>query len=210
MGPYCEFCGHRCFVALTKETPVHILKAYGKFSIAATCPGGQRLEKEKLGFCYADIKASQEAREISREHDKAFDEQFKRDVMEGKTRAHQRLAPPFEIDLELSQTAADLIESGQAVLEAADDHVAVVPVTKGPGHPSTHQAVLEAAEDQVDHYLMNAKGHIEQAIEALSEFDSSGGDLGYPWVKPYQKALQAVDRDLGLELKDYYGRRKGD
>ena len=68
--------------------------------------------------------------------------------------------------------------------------------------------VIDRETGQVDDYLLVAKGHIEQAIKALSEFDSTGGDLGYPWVRPYQKALQSVDRDLGLELADYYGIKK--
>lgn len=56
MGPYCNFCGTRCFVYFPENTPAHILKSYRKsVSIIATCPGGQKYEKEKTGYCYDDI-----------------------------------------------------------------------------------------------------------------------------------------------------------
>ncbi len=57
MGPYCKFCGQRCFVPITVAWPAHIVRAYGRNSIAATCPKGQRFEKEKLGYCYDDAFA---------------------------------------------------------------------------------------------------------------------------------------------------------
>jgi len=37
-------------------TPPHILKAYGTNTIIATCRGGQKFEKEKIGYCYDDIQ----------------------------------------------------------------------------------------------------------------------------------------------------------
>lgn len=55
MGPYCKFCNNRCFVHFPQGTPEHILKAYGSSTIIATCPEGQRFEKEKVGYCYNDI-----------------------------------------------------------------------------------------------------------------------------------------------------------
>jgi hypothetical protein len=55
MGPYCKFCGTRCFCHFPQETPEHILKAYGTSTIIATCPAGQAFEKQKVGYCYDDI-----------------------------------------------------------------------------------------------------------------------------------------------------------
>ena len=57
MGPYCKFCDNRCFEHLPMATPPHILKAYGTNAIIATFRGGQRFEKEKIGYCYDDIMA---------------------------------------------------------------------------------------------------------------------------------------------------------
>ena len=56
MGPYCNFCGQRCFVHITNDWPEHIVHAYGKNTIAATCPGGQQHEKKLLGYCYNDVE----------------------------------------------------------------------------------------------------------------------------------------------------------
>ncbi len=60
MGPYCDFCGQRCFVHFPVGTPEHILDAYRKVSptitIIATCPGGQAYEKKSVGYCYQDIE----------------------------------------------------------------------------------------------------------------------------------------------------------
>lgn len=64
MGPYCKFCDNRCFVSITTDTPKEIQKAYGHYSIMATCAEGQRLEKNKVGYCYADIEKL--AQKISR------------------------------------------------------------------------------------------------------------------------------------------------
>jgi hypothetical protein len=58
MGPYCKFCGRRCFVYLPNETPAHILKAYGTSNIIATCHEGQQFEREKVGYCHDDIQAA--------------------------------------------------------------------------------------------------------------------------------------------------------
>lgn len=55
LGPYCKFCGNRCFTHFPDKTPAHILKAYGTSNIIATCNAGQKFEKEKIGFCYDDI-----------------------------------------------------------------------------------------------------------------------------------------------------------
>jgi len=58
MGPYCKFCGHRCFVHFPDETPSEALKAYGTSNIIATCPGGQEFENDKVGWNYAMIQAA--------------------------------------------------------------------------------------------------------------------------------------------------------
>lgn len=60
MGPYCKFCDRRCFVHITYDWPEHIIKAYGTSTIAATCPGGQKFEKQKTGYCYDDAMAAKE------------------------------------------------------------------------------------------------------------------------------------------------------
>ncbi len=57
MGPYCKFCDQRCFIPFPAWTPEHILQAYGRSTIIATCPRGQAFERERTGFCYADIAA---------------------------------------------------------------------------------------------------------------------------------------------------------
>lgn len=57
MGPYCKFCGTRCFVHLPTATPEHVIQAYGTVTIAATCAKGQQLEKSLVGFCYSDIQS---------------------------------------------------------------------------------------------------------------------------------------------------------
>lgn len=56
MGPYCNFCNTRCFVPIPLHTPAKILQAYGTASIVATCTSGQEFEKNKVGYCYRDIK----------------------------------------------------------------------------------------------------------------------------------------------------------
>jgi hypothetical protein len=61
MGPYCKFCNLRCFVPMTEKWPEHVRQAYGHYTMAATCPGGRRFDKEKFGYCYDDIRASIEA-----------------------------------------------------------------------------------------------------------------------------------------------------
>ena len=57
MGPYCNFCEKRCFCHFPQDTPHYILKAYGTSTIVASCPKGQALEKQEVGFCLDDIKA---------------------------------------------------------------------------------------------------------------------------------------------------------
>ena len=60
MGPYCNFCGNRCFVPFPEGTPDHIYAAYKAarpgVSIIATCPRGQQFEWKKIGYCYDDIQ----------------------------------------------------------------------------------------------------------------------------------------------------------
>lgn len=58
MGPYCNYCGHRCFTHMPAETPTEALKAYGRSTIIATCPAGQQFEKENVGWCYDDIQGT--------------------------------------------------------------------------------------------------------------------------------------------------------
>jgi hypothetical protein len=59
MGPYCKFCGRRCFVPFPKDAPPEILAAYRPgVSIVATCAEGQQFEKEATGYCLADIEAA--------------------------------------------------------------------------------------------------------------------------------------------------------
>lgn len=66
MGPYCNYCNLRCFTRLPDETPDYILKAYqGTATIIATCPEGQRFERETVGYCYDDIKRLIEASKVS-------------------------------------------------------------------------------------------------------------------------------------------------
>lgn len=57
MGPYCNFCGQRCFVPILDSWPSHIRDAYGRCSIAATCRAGQAFERQQVGFCYDDARA---------------------------------------------------------------------------------------------------------------------------------------------------------
>jgi hypothetical protein len=56
MGPYCQFCGRRCFVPFPEGTPPRVRKAYKTVTIIATCERGQALEREQVGFCYDEIK----------------------------------------------------------------------------------------------------------------------------------------------------------
>ena len=58
MGPYCRFCQRRCFV-YTAAWPEKVRAAYGRFTIAATCSPGQEYERQKLGYCYADVRAEE-------------------------------------------------------------------------------------------------------------------------------------------------------
>lgn len=59
MGPYCKFCGSRCFTYFPEQTPENILDAYTPgVSIIATCAAGQKFEQEKIGYCYDDIVAA--------------------------------------------------------------------------------------------------------------------------------------------------------
>lgn len=71
MGPYCNFCGTRCFCFFPNDTPAHILKAYGTSNIIATCSRGQQFEKKKVGYCYDDIQAA--IREAHKKEVKRYD-----------------------------------------------------------------------------------------------------------------------------------------
>lgn len=56
MGPYCNFCGRRCFVPFPAGTPQQILRAYPEgVSIIATCYAGQRDEERRFGWGYDNI-----------------------------------------------------------------------------------------------------------------------------------------------------------
>lgn len=62
MGPYCKFCGQRCFTRMPAETPDNAVAEYkaacgGNLPIIATCRAGQDLEKAQTGYSYDDIKA---------------------------------------------------------------------------------------------------------------------------------------------------------
>ncbi len=57
MGPYCKFCGQRCFAYFPDETPAEVLERYSpSVTIIATCPQGQEYERHVAGYCYDDIK----------------------------------------------------------------------------------------------------------------------------------------------------------
>lgn len=70
MGPYCKFCGNRCFAYVPSNTPDHIQRAYMPFSIVATCREGQEFEKKKIGFCWDDIQESIKCDFIHKEMEK--------------------------------------------------------------------------------------------------------------------------------------------
>ena len=57
MGPYCKFCDQRCFTHMPLDTPPHVVAAYRTVTILATCPAGQRFERERVGYCLDDIRA---------------------------------------------------------------------------------------------------------------------------------------------------------
>lgn len=50
MGPYCKFCGQRCFVLNRMTHPER------GADILATCVPGQQFDKEQLGYCWDDVK----------------------------------------------------------------------------------------------------------------------------------------------------------
>jgi hypothetical protein len=56
MGPYCKFCGQRCFVPVTYQWPEYAIRALRHITIVATCDAGQKLEKEKFGVCWNEVK----------------------------------------------------------------------------------------------------------------------------------------------------------
>ncbi len=75
MGPYCQFCGQRCFVPLTQELWDRMTEeqrdAYRKAPTdsMATCPAGQLFEKEHLGVCYDELLSQQQQQKGDRDHD---------------------------------------------------------------------------------------------------------------------------------------------
>jgi hypothetical protein len=59
MGPYCKFCGQRCFVHFPTETPDMAIASYRPgVTIIATCPAGQAFERQETGWCYDMIHAA--------------------------------------------------------------------------------------------------------------------------------------------------------
>lgn len=56
MGPYCKFCNQRCFVPLPVTAPAWVLKAYGRFSLAATCKRGKEFDREQVGANIDDAR----------------------------------------------------------------------------------------------------------------------------------------------------------
>jgi len=64
MGPYCNFCGTRCFTYFPMGTPQEAIDAYRKgVTIIATCREGQEYEKQLTGWCYDDIQAAIKAKD---------------------------------------------------------------------------------------------------------------------------------------------------
>lgn len=60
MGPYCQFCNHRCFVPNPRNgNPFHDAH---RATILATCARGQEHDKQALGYCWADASAEAVAR----------------------------------------------------------------------------------------------------------------------------------------------------
>lgn len=57
MGPYCRFCGERCFVKPREWWPKEMIEAYSPLTLAATCHEGQKFEKKHLGYCFDDAVA---------------------------------------------------------------------------------------------------------------------------------------------------------
>lgn len=62
MGPYCQFCGTRCFVPMTEnlwelmsEAQRECYRTHRPLDIIATCPEGQAFEKARIGVCYREI-----------------------------------------------------------------------------------------------------------------------------------------------------------
>lgn len=111
MGPYCKFCGQRCFVHVPAETPKHILEAYGKNTIAATCPKGQELEKLCLGYCWADIQAAVKA-EQERHTPGPLEIRIGYDATGYPTFAIAGMSGPDKIDV-------DLLDGYRRMLEAS-------------------------------------------------------------------------------------------
>lgn len=60
MGPYCKFCGRRCFVHFPVDAPPEALAAWPPGSwILATCPSGQECDaKFSDGWSWSAICAA--------------------------------------------------------------------------------------------------------------------------------------------------------
>jgi hypothetical protein len=58
MGPYCKFCGSRCFVPVTLKLnlPAKLQATWAAhgYPILATCQTGRELDRSVLGFDYMD------------------------------------------------------------------------------------------------------------------------------------------------------------
>lgn len=53
MGPYCRFCGHRCF----RRVPDEYIKDYpGDLPLMATCKEGMEYETKKYGISFDQVK----------------------------------------------------------------------------------------------------------------------------------------------------------
>lgn len=63
MGPYCNFCGTRCFVPVMPSDDSVARAVYGanRIDIGATCQGGIALERERLGISLAESRRSRES-----------------------------------------------------------------------------------------------------------------------------------------------------
>lgn len=66
MGPYCNFCNQRCFTHLPLGTPMNIVSAYKGATIIATCPGGQKYERGRVGYSYDQIRKLPEVQRLER------------------------------------------------------------------------------------------------------------------------------------------------
>lgn len=54
----CKFCGQRCLVPLPTVAPIAMIEAYAATmsGMMATCPAGMADEKQRLGYCYENVR----------------------------------------------------------------------------------------------------------------------------------------------------------